>query len=105
MAARIIEVGNNLANFPYRGRAVPGSQLRETTLAPPYIIRYRVEPNRVLILRVRHGARRPRRSTSCGWAAEQFLGNDIAFEHAALAAAVALGSGHADPAARTPAAR
>ena len=42
MAARIIEVGNNLANFPYRGRAVPGSQLRETTLAPPYIIRYRV---------------------------------------------------------------
>jgi toxin ParE1/3/4 len=60
LAARIIQVGNNLANFPYRGRAVPGTQLRETTLARPYIIRYRVEPERVLILRVRHGARRPR---------------------------------------------
>ena len=60
MAARIIEVGNSLGNFPYRGRAVPGMQLRETTLARPYIIRYRVEPDRVLILRVRHGARRSR---------------------------------------------
>jgi addiction module RelE/StbE family toxin len=59
MADRIIEAGNSLAAFPYRGRAVPGTQLRETTLARPYIIRYRVEPNRVLILRVRHGARRP----------------------------------------------
>src|SRR5207302_3006017 len=30
---------------------------------------------------------------------QQFLGHDIAFEHAALAAAIALGPGHADPAA------
>ena len=60
LAARIIEVGNNLGDFPDRGRAVPGTHLRETTLARPYIIRYRVEPDRVLILRVRHGARRPR---------------------------------------------
>ena len=59
MAARIMEAGNSLANFPYRGREVPGTQLRESTLARPYIIRYRVEPNRVVILRVRHGARRP----------------------------------------------
>jgi len=61
MAARIIEAGNSLANFPYRGRSVPGTELRQTTLARPYIIRYRVEPNRVLILRVRHGTRRPTR--------------------------------------------
>ena len=59
MAARIIEAGNSLATFPYRGRSVPGTQLRETTLARPYIIRYRIEPDRVLILSVRHGARRP----------------------------------------------
>jgi plasmid stabilization system protein ParE len=32
--------------------------LRKTTLARPYVIRYRVEPNRVVILRVRHSARR-----------------------------------------------
>jgi toxin ParE1/3/4 len=61
MAAQIIEAGNRLANFPYRGRPVPGTQLRETTLARPYVIRYRVERDRVVILRVRHGARRPTR--------------------------------------------
>jgi toxin ParE1/3/4 len=61
MAAQIIEAGNRLGNFPYRGRLVPGTQLRETTLARPYVIRYRIEPNRVVILRVRHGARRPTR--------------------------------------------
>jgi toxin ParE1/3/4 len=61
MAERIIETGNSLATFPHRGRRVPGTQLRETTLARPYIIRYRIEPDRVLILRVRHSARRPTR--------------------------------------------
>ncbi len=61
MADRIIEAGNSLTTFPYRGRQVPGTQLRESTIARPFIIRYRVEPNRVVILRVRHGARRPTR--------------------------------------------
>lgn len=37
---------------------VHDARLRETTLARPYIIRYRVDPDRVVILRVRHGARR-----------------------------------------------
>jgi plasmid stabilization system protein ParE len=44
MAERIIEPGNSLANFPHRGRQVPGTRLRETTLARPYIIRYRIDP-------------------------------------------------------------
>jgi toxin ParE1/3/4 len=61
MAVRIIETGNSLATFPYRGRQVPRTPLRETTLARPYIIRYRVDPDRVVILRVRHSARRPTR--------------------------------------------
>jgi toxin ParE1/3/4 len=61
MAAQVIAAGESLANFPYGGRVVPGTQLRETTLARPYIIRYRVDPDRVVILRVRHGARRPTR--------------------------------------------
>jgi addiction module RelE/StbE family toxin len=61
MADRIIEAGNRLAAFPYRGRQVPGTQLRETTIVRPYIIRYRVDRDRVLILRVRHGARLPTR--------------------------------------------
>jgi len=59
MADRIIEAANSLGPFPFRGRAVPGTMLRETTLARPYIIRYRIEPDRVIILRVRHGARLP----------------------------------------------
>jgi len=58
MAERIIETGNSLTVFPYRGRQVPGTRLRETAFARPYIIRYRVDPDRVVILRVRHGARR-----------------------------------------------
>ena len=60
MAERIIETGNSLSVFPYRGRQVPGTRLRVTAFARPYIIRYRVDPDRVVILRVRHGARRSR---------------------------------------------
>jgi toxin ParE1/3/4 len=58
MAQRILEAGDGLATFPFRGRAVPNARVREITVAPPYIIRYRVEQERVVILRVRHGARR-----------------------------------------------
>jgi plasmid stabilization system protein ParE len=61
VAERIIEIGNRLATFPNRGRRVPGTWLRETTLARPYVIRYRVDPDRVVVLRVRHSARRPTR--------------------------------------------
>jgi toxin ParE1/3/4 len=60
MAEWIIEAGNSLTVFPYRGRQVPGTQLRETAFSRPYIIRYRVDPDLVVILRVRHGARRSR---------------------------------------------
>jgi hypothetical protein len=37
MAHRIIEAGNRLAAFPYRGRQVPGTQLRETAIVRPYL--------------------------------------------------------------------
>lgn len=59
LAARLIAAGNGLVNFPDRGRPVPGTDLREATVGYPYIIRYRVDGDRVLILRVRHGMRRP----------------------------------------------
>ena len=58
-ASRLITAGDSLANFPGRGRAVRGTDLRELIVIHPYIIRYRVEDDRVLILRVRHGRRRP----------------------------------------------
>ena len=59
MAMEILAAGDSLENFPYRGRAVRGTQLRESTLAHPYIIRYRIAGDHVRVLRVRHGARRP----------------------------------------------
>ncbi len=51
--------GDSLEHFPHRGRPVAGTPLRELVSAYPYIIRYRIEAERVIILRVRHSARRP----------------------------------------------
>ena len=59
IADRIISAANSLGTFPYRGRQVPGTQLRESVVARPYIIRYRIDQDRVVFLRVRYGARRP----------------------------------------------
>jgi toxin ParE1/3/4 len=56
---RMVVQGDSLEHFPHRGRPVHGTDLRELTVIYPYIIRYRVEHGRVLILRVRHGRRRP----------------------------------------------
>ena len=56
MAARLIELADRLAEFPERGRDA-GMGRRELTVVPPYILRYRAEKDRVVILRGRHGAR------------------------------------------------
>ena len=56
LGERLIAVADSLAEFPDRGREV-GRGLREMTTVSPYILRYRVEAERVIILRVRHGAR------------------------------------------------
>lgn len=58
-AGRLISAGNSLVDFPARGRPVPGTDLRELVVVYPYIIRYRIAGDDVLILRVRHGRRRP----------------------------------------------
>lgn len=39
MAEKIIEAASGLIDFPHRGRAVPGTELRESTLPYPYVIR------------------------------------------------------------------
>ena len=59
LAARLVAAGNSLRNFPHRGRAVPGTGMRELVTVPPYIIRYEVIRNQVHALRVRHSSRRP----------------------------------------------
>lgn len=60
MAEALIAAGSGLVDFPERGRST-GRGLRELTVVWPYVIRYRVEDERVVILRVRHGKRRPLR--------------------------------------------
>jgi len=58
MTRRLIALADSLSEFPDRGRNAGGGK-REMTIVPPYVIRYMVEPDRVMILRVRHGAREP----------------------------------------------
>ena len=53
---RLIALADSLAEFSERGREA-GDGRREMTIVPPYILRYRVEKDRVVILRIRHGAR------------------------------------------------
>ena len=53
---RLIAVAESLAHFSHRGRDVGGGR-REMTTVWPYVLRYRVEDDAVIILRIRHGAR------------------------------------------------
>ena len=61
VAASLRADAEGLANFPHRGRLVPGARpdTRELVTDYPYIIRYRVTGDTVNILRIRHTARRP----------------------------------------------
>ena len=49
----LIAAGDSLAQFPHRGRFVPGSNLRELVTAYPYIGRYRIVRDTVRILATR----------------------------------------------------
>jgi len=60
MAESLIAAASGLTDFPERGRPV-GPGKRELTVVWPYVIRYRIEGERVVVLRVRHGRRRPLR--------------------------------------------
>jgi toxin ParE1/3/4 len=59
VARTLREVGDSLLSFPYRGRPVSGTAMREVMTAYPYVIRYRISDDEVVILRVRHASRRP----------------------------------------------
>lgn len=55
LADRLIAVADSLAEYSERGRDA-GEGRREMTTLWPYILRYRLDGDRVLILRIRHGA-------------------------------------------------
>jgi len=55
LANRLVQTADSPAEFADRGREA-GAGRREIVSVWPYIIRYRVEADAVLILRVRHGA-------------------------------------------------
>jgi plasmid stabilization system protein ParE len=57
LAKSLIATGDSLVSFPYRGRLVPGTDIRELVTVYPYIIRYRIVRDQVRILRVRHTSR------------------------------------------------
>jgi plasmid stabilization system protein ParE len=57
-AAKLVAAAESLSEYPDRGRPARGG-CRELTAIWPYIIRYRVTAEAVVIVRIRHGARKP----------------------------------------------
>jgi len=55
LADRLIALAESLAEFPNRGR-IAEENSREMTTVWPYILSYRAEGGKVLILHIRHGA-------------------------------------------------
>jgi toxin ParE1/3/4 len=55
LAQRLQSAADSLSTHPERGRLTTRG-LRELAIIHPYLIRYRVRENTVLILRIRHGA-------------------------------------------------
>jgi len=53
-AERLVAAADSLMDFPERGRPI-GSSRRELVIVHPYVIRYRIAGDQMLILRVRHG--------------------------------------------------
>jgi len=58
LAYRLLATGDTLEGNPDRGRPLPRGR-RELAVVAPYLIRYRIKGSTVVILEVRHGARRP----------------------------------------------
>lgn len=56
LGQRLVALADSLATFPNRGRDA-GHGRQDISVVWPYIMRYRVEGETVLILRIRHGAR------------------------------------------------
>jgi toxin ParE1/3/4 len=58
LAERLLDAADRLKSFAERGRPV-AQGVRELIVVYPYIIRYRIDGDLVVIMRVRHGGQRP----------------------------------------------
>jgi plasmid stabilization system protein ParE len=58
MKARIFAAIERAVAFPHSGTPTRKEGDRALVVAP-YILRYRIHPDHIMILRVRHGARKP----------------------------------------------
>ena len=56
LAGRLQMAANSLSEYPERGRETSRG-LRELAIVHPYLIRYRIRDDAVVILRIRHSAR------------------------------------------------
>jgi toxin ParE1/3/4 len=56
MGERLVDLAGSLAEYSERGRRGAGGA-REMTIVRPYVLRYAVTQDSVLVLRIRHGAR------------------------------------------------
>lgn len=62
---RIAEAAESLAALPFRHRRLAGTELREFVIPSlPYIIRYSIESDVVLITAVKHGAQQDPKALS-----------------------------------------
>lgn len=59
LAERLIQAGNSLQTFPERGRPATRGR-RELVTVPPYVIRYKVDGDRVIISDIKHGRQQQR---------------------------------------------
>jgi plasmid stabilization system protein ParE len=58
IAAALIVAADSLVELPERGRPI-GHGRRELAAIWPYVIRYRIVGDAVIVLRIRHGKQRP----------------------------------------------
>jgi toxin ParE1/3/4 len=56
VVARLATAALQISKFPYTGQLTRNGNRR--LVVEPYLMRYRVEEDRVIILRIRHGAQR-----------------------------------------------
>jgi toxin ParE1/3/4 len=64
LASALVAAADSLAAFPHRGRLLRDTPLRELVVIAPYIIRYHLDGEEAVILRIRHTRKQPQKRKS-----------------------------------------